>query len=313
MSGTALLDEATVATRLPWAALIRSIDDILRDPTASGPQRAVHLIERPDASPLSLLVKPAWSIGATVAVKVVTVVDDNSSRGLPGVNAGVMLFDAIDGRLLGLAAGNELTTRRTAAASALAARRLVRTDAQRLLVVGTGALAPRLAEAHAHVHDYASIEIWGRRPERAREVSADLATHGLRAVATDDLQIAVARADVITCGTASTEPLVLGMDVQPGTHVDLVGSYSPATRESDDELIANSSVWLDHLDDAALSGDIRSPLDNGRIMRSDIVGDLSQLVRGEVRGRSSDDEVTVFKSSGMAIEDLAAMRLAVDS
>ncbi len=311
MNGPKMLDDAEVAARLAWPELLDAIEQVLTEDGAGGPTRTLHQVERPGASPLSLLMKPAWSVGDTVVVKVVTVVDDNGPRGLAGVNAGVLMFDGTDGRLLGLAAGNELTTRRTAAASAVAARRLARTDARRLLVVGTGALAPRLAEAHAQVRDHDTIEVWGRDVARAAAVAASLRDSGLHAVAVEDLRSAVRAADVITCGTSSTEPLVLGADVRPGTHVDLVGAFSPTTRESDDDLIASARIWLDHLEDATIAGDMASPLAAGRVSIDDVVGDLTQLVRGEVEGRSTDDEITVFKSAGMAVEDLAAMRLAV--
>ena len=311
MTDPAMLTDAEVAERLGWPELLAAVEDVLRDDRAGGPTRTLHQVARPDAAPLSLLMKPAWSVGDTVVVKVVTVVDDNGPRGLAGVNAGVLMFDGTDGRLLGLAAGNELTTRRTAAASAVAARRLARPDARRLLVVGTGALAPRLAEAHAQVRDYDSVQVWGRDAARAEEVASALAADGLPAEATHDLRAAVRAADVVSCGTSSTEPLVLGADVRPGTHVDLVGAYSPTTRESDDDLIAAASVWLDHLEDATIAGDMASPLAAGRITMDDVIGDLTQLARGEVRGREGDDEITVFKSAGMAVEDLAAMRLAV--
>lgn len=310
------LSNADVAGALPWPDLISAIETIMADPQASAPERTAHTLGVPGGADGTLLLKPAWTVGDVIAVKVVTFFPDNGGRQLPTVNAGVLLFDAVNGLLIGGCDGNELTTRRTAAASAVAAKRLARPDARRLLVVGTGALAPMAAEAHATVREFDTIEIWGRRPEAAhtvtRSLEASMADRNIEVRAVEGLDEAVRRSDVVTCVTASTEPLLLGSRVQPGTHVDLIGSFTPTMRETDDALMQSGSIWLDTYEDALVAGDLALPLESGAISRSDILGDLASLVAGPPTARQRDDEITVFKSAGTALEDLAAARLLFD-
>lgn len=302
-------DAAAVAERLGWPELIEAIETILVEPGAEAPERTVHTISTPDGPDASLLLKPGWVVGDVIAVKVVTFFGDNGARQLPTVNAGVLLFSATDGTLLGACDGNELTTRRTAAASAVAAKRLARTDSKRLLVVGTGALAPMTAGAHCAVRSYDEVVVWGRDGAKAAAVVEGLANEGMPAVVADDLDAAVGEADVITCVTGSTEPLIKGALLSPGTHVDLIGAFTPQMRETDDDVIRRASIWVDTRADGVLAGDLAQPLAAGLLSTDDLKGDLAQLVAGPDLVRSSDDEITMFKSAGIALEDVAAARL----
>lgn len=308
-----------VASALPWEALIAAIEDVLIDDGAFAPDRTVHTVPTPgDASADgALLLKPGWVVGDVIAVKVVTFFADNGSAGLPTVNAGVMLFSATNGVFLGACDGNELTTRRTAAASAVAAKRLARRDARRLLVVGTGALSPMAVQAHCAVRDYEMVQVWGRDQAKAHAVVDWLAHdggHGSRIVGVaDDLDSAVAEADVICCVTGATEPLVKGQLLSPGAHVDLIGSFTPQMRESDDDVVRRAGVWVDTRTDGTLAGDIAQPLESGLLSVDDIKGDLAELVAGAVPGRTDDTEITMFKSAGIALEDVAAARLVFGS
>lgn len=298
-----------VASLLPWPALIDAIEQTVTADGATAPERTVHSVPVPGGADASLLLKPGWVAGDVIAVKAVTFFPENGALDLPTVNAGVLLFSGRDGTFLGACDGNELTTRRTAAASAVAAKRLAAEDASRLLVVGTGALAPMTAAAHAAVRSYDRIEVWGRRPERAAAVVDALAEDGFPAFASPDLDVAVAEADVISCVTGSTEPLVKGALLRPGAHVDLIGSFTPTMRESDDEVIRRADVWVDTRADGVLAGDLAIPLAAGLLQAEDIRGDLHGLISGESPGRTSADQITVFKSAGMALEDVAAARL----
>lgn len=310
MTDPVFLDDAAVAAALAWPALIAAVEDAVTDPHGESPTRTVHTVPVPGAADGSFLLKPAWITGDVIALKAVTVYPDNGARGLPMVQAGVLLFDATSGSLVGACAGNELTTRRTAAASAVAAKRLARVGAERLLVVGSGALAPMAALAHAAVRDYRSVEVWGRRRERAAAVVDRLIAEGVPASVSDDLDASVSAADVISTVTGSHEPLVRGARVRPGTHVDLVGAFDAGMRESDDELVRGASLFVDTRDDAVLAGDLAQPLATGVITAAAIRADLAELVAGDHPGRTSADEVTVFKSVGMALEDVAAAKLA---
>lgn len=302
-------DAAAVAAALAWPALIQSIEDTVASADAYAPDRTVHTVPVQGGSDASLLLKPGWVVGDVIAVKAVTFFPDNGAIQLPTVNAGVLLFDAATGIFRGACDGNELTTRRTAAASAVAAKRLARTDARRLLVVGTGALAPITAQAHASVRDYDVVEVWGRDPEKAQRVANHLVTHNLAARPADDLDESVSQADVISCVTGATSPLVKGCLLQPGAHVDLIGSFTPAMRESDDDVVRRATILADTRKDGTLAGDLAQPLEAGVITMDDIVGDLRELILGTHPGRTSPDEITLFKSAGIALEDVAAAKL----
>ncbi|HFD15734.1 MAG TPA: ornithine cyclodeaminase family protein, partial [Rhodospirillales bacterium] len=199
------------------------------------------------------------------------------------------------------------TLRRTAAASALAARFLAREDASSLLVIGAGALAPHLVRAHAAVRPLRRVMVWNRTPARAHELAAGLAEEGFEARAVEDRLAAIEEADIVSCATMSRTPLVPGERVHPGTHVDLVGAFRPDMRESDDALLRRAAVYVDTMAGAlAEAGDILLALASGALSREDIRGDLYALCQGRVEGRRDAREITVFKSVGSAVEDLAA-------
>ena len=209
------------------------------------------------------------------------------------------------GETLAAIDGTRLTHWRTAAASALAARHLARADAKRLLIVGAGALAPFLARAHASVRGYDEIAVWNHRPEGARKLAASLADMGLPARPAEDLEAAVAEADVVSCATLATEPLIAGRWLKPGQHLDLVGAFNMSMREADDEALRRARIYVDT--DAALveGGDVAVGILGGAIDRSAVIADLPALCRG-APGRRNAQEITLFKSVGAAIEDLAA-------
>ncbi len=317
MSGTSgpkpsFYSPSEVAALLPWPQLIEAIERTVTEQGATAPERTVHQVPVPGGPDASLLLKPGWVAGDVIAVKAVTFFPENGTLNLPTVNAGVLLFDGRNGVLLGACDGNELTTRRTAAASAVAAKRLSRPDASRLLVVGTGALSPMTAQAHAAVRNFDTVEVWGRNADKAAAVVATLAAAGLTASAAPDLDAAVAEADVISCVTGSTEPLVKGSLLKPGAHVDLIGAFTPTMRESDDDVIRRANVWVDTRSDGVLAGDLAIPLAAGLLTMDDLQGDLNDLISGASPGRTSADEITMFKSAGMALEDVAAARLVFD-
>ena len=304
--------DADIAAALPWEPLIAAIEQILVEPAAVAPARTLHTVPDGNGNDASFLLKPGWVAGELIGVKAVTVFPDNGAQDLPMVQAGVLLFDGSTGSLVGACEANVLTTRRTAAASAVAAKRLARADARSLLVVGSGALAPMAVQAHATVRAYDTIQVWGRDPAKAGAVAAAVAREGFEAEVAVDLDEAVAGADVISCVTGAVDPLVKGSLLRPGTHVDLIGGFNHAMREADDDVVRRASVFVDTYDDAAIAGDIAQPMEAGVLSRDDLLADLAELVSGAHPGRTSADEVTMFKSAGTALEDLAAARLAME-
>ena len=268
MSALRVFAAADVAALLDYPSLIDRLQEAFRL-GCEAPLRHRH-----DLRDGTMLIKPAWRDGGTVAVKIVNVFSGNAARGLAAVQGTVMTFDGATGVPLAVMDGQALTNRRTAAASALASRFLSRADSAVHLIVGTGQLAPELARAHAAVRPLRQTLVWGRNPDKSKTVAAALARDGLAAHAVDDLAEAVGRADIVSCATLATSPLVAGAWLKPGTHLDLVGSFRPDMREADDAAV-----------------------------------ELAELCAGTVAGRGSDEEMTLFKSVGTALEDLAAAEL----
>ena len=277
------------------------------------PRRHHHTIASvsPGGSPATLLLMPAWQAGQALGVKVVTVFPDNAARALPSVYGTYVLLDATTGAPAALLDGTALTLRRTAAASALAADFLARPDAEVHLMVGTGALAPYLVAAHAALRPIGETLIWGRDGQKAAALAAQLSERGAVARAVGDLAQAAARADIITCATLARSPLIRGEWLKPGAHLDLVGGFKPEMREGDDECVKRATVFVDTEMAVQEAGDIVHPLRSGALARERIAGDLLALCRGEAPGRQAADEITLFKSVGTALEDLAAARLAL--
>ena len=306
-----ILDAVAVRAATPWPELIAAIAEVLAEEDLNSPERHVHPVGLPGGGEGALLLMPAWIDRELIGVKTVTYFPSNAGTAVPTVNAAYLLLDGRTGQLSAVLDGDELTDRRTAAISALAADRLARAGAERLLVVGTGRLSPNMARAHAAVRPLTGIDIWGRRPESAEAVAEQLRAEGLPARATTDLDAGVQQADIVSCVTGATSPLVRGELLAPGTHLDLVGSFQPDMRESDDAAATRATIFVDTVGGASLSGDLAQPLAGGVITETSITADLRALAAGDHPGRTSDDEITLFKSAGFAAADLAAARLAL--
>lgn len=298
-----MLDRAAVAAALHWDALIASLATMFRD-GCDAPLRHRHALPQ-DAT---LLLMPAWGRGCS-GVKLVHVNPANAALGRPAVNAAYLLSSAATGEPIALLDGGELTDRRTAAASVLAASYLARPDAGRLLLFGAGRVAAALAECYAARFALRDIAIASRTPASAEALARRLAEHGLpaRAVARPEPE----DADIIACATLAAMPLVRGAQLRPGAHLDLVGAYRPDMREADGEAMARATLVVDtHAGAMAEAGDIIQAIAEGAIGPAHVVADLAALCRGEHPGRSRAGEITAFKSVGWAGEDLAAAMLA---
>jgi alanine dehydrogenase len=304
------LDAKTVAANLDRRRLIDALEEaFLADYCI--PERLHYSVEKSGSPTGTLLIMSAWQAGRSLGVKVVTVFPGNADRGKSVVQAGYMLFDAASGTPQAVLDGTELTRRRTGAASALAARYLATPTASRLLVVGTGSLVPHIVESHAVVRPICKVKVWGRRFERAVAVAGELQHPRFTVEAVEDLESAVHWADIVSCVTASTTPMVQGAWLRPGQHLDLVGAFTPQMREVDNDAIVRSSVYVDTRAGAlAESGELIHAMETGVFVPAGVRGDLRQLVRRVASGRKSLDEITLFKSVGSAVEDLAAAQLA---
>jgi alanine dehydrogenase len=308
-----VLGYSEVVAALDPPSLVEALRHVFRA-GAETPTREHYSVPVPGRPDASLLLMPAWQAGRQIGVKLVTVFPDNAARDEPSVGGAYVLFDGQTGRTLAVMDGPAVTLRRTAAASALAASYLARPDCERLLMVGTGALAAHLIEAHASVRPIVNVLVWGRSPEKAVKLARRLDRRRLRVAATTDLANAVRGAHIISCATLSETPLIAGHWLPLGVHLDLVGGFRPEMREADDECIRRARIFVDTRAGAlSEAGDIVQPLRNGVLREDDIAGDLFDLARGSRAGRRYHDQITLFKSVGTALEDLAAAKLALEN
>ena len=303
-------DAAATQAHLPMPALI----DALRTMAIEGcvvPTRQVHTVAD-GAAAGHLLSMVAWQPGRYLGVKNVTVFAANGARGLPSVHAVYTLLDAGTGVPLALIDGAVLTARRTACVSALAASYLARDDATQLLVVGAGRVAALLPLAMAAVRPIERVVVWNHHHDGARDLAHRLCEQGLHAEASDDLRDAVQQADVVSCATLATQPLIRGEWLRQGTHLDLIGSFAPDMREADAACVARARVFVDQDEALAKAGDLLQAIAEHAFERDALQGTLEQLCRGQCPGRASVGEITLFKSVGSAWQDLAAAGLVVD-
>jgi len=293
-----------VHAALPWPALSQAIEHVFVE-GAHAPLRHAHGLGGED----TLLLMPAWD-EQLIVTKLVTVLPAAQHT----VMASVLVLDRRSGMPLALLDGEAITLRRTAAASALAARHLALPDAQTLLIVGAGRLAGWMARAHAALRPgLRHIGVWARRPHAAQALADELRAEGLPAMAQDDLQAAVEAARIVCCATTADTPLVLGDWLAPGTHLDLVGAFKPGMREVDDAAVLRARVVVDTRAGAlAEAGDLVQPIRRGLIDSAHVQADLADLLRG-ARVRQTPADITLFKSVGTALQDLAAARCVLAS
>lgn len=298
-----------VARGLDWQALVERLAATFRQGVESPP-RHHHAMQRFDGE-ATMLLMPAWqkgddASGGYIGVKMVNVFPQNADHGLPAISGVYLLCEGRHGQPLAAMDGAELTRRRTAAASALAARELARVDAESLLVVGTGRLAPMVIEAHATVRPIRRVRIWGRNSNKARALAEEYRGH-FDCEAVTELSSACAEADIISCVTLSTQPLVRGDWLREGTHLDLIGAFRHSMRETDARCLTRSEVFVDTFAGAfGEAGDILQAMDEGQFTRGEVRAELAELLRGQKPGRSSPEAITLFKSVGASLEDLAA-------
>lgn len=278
------------------------------------PVRHVHDVMNPFTEPggdsngrrMTSLIMPAWTPGRYYGVKVVNVAPGNAKLGLPGLHASYLLFDARTGVPLAHIDGDEITARRTVAASALAASYLARASASHLLLVGAGRVASLLPLAYRVVRPIRRVSVWARRSESAAELVSSLHAQGFEADVVESLESACGQADVVSCATLSSEPVIRGAWLKQGSHLDLIGSFSPAMREADEACFEHARVFVDTEEALKKSGDLLAPLKSGRLKEEDVRGTLTTLCKEVATGRRNDAERTVFKSVGTALEDLVA-------
>lgn len=257
-------------------------------------------------TPSTLLLMPAWQTGSYLGVKSITLSPHNSRFDLPTIQGVYLLFDAKNGLPLASYDAGAITARRTAAKSALASSFLSREDSNRLLMVGTGTLSAELIRAHATVRPIQEVVIWEHTPGKGETVIDRLHDLEFAFSVTDNLEDAVPKVDIISVATMSIDPLIQGEWLHEGQHIDTVGAYRTDMREADDEALRRSQIYIDHEGAYEETGDLHIPLEKSVIDKSDVKATLFELCRGEKTGRQSAEDITFFKSTGHALEDLSA-------
>ena len=304
--------DADEVTRLtPWPGLVDAIRAAFRDGGVS-PERHHHTIPGKGREDITLLLMPAWNRAGSFGVKLANVAPSNAALGKPTLHGVYVLFAGDTGMPLAVLDAGSLTARRTAAASALASQCLSRAASSTLLVIGTGRVARQLIAAHCSVRPISEVRVWGRDTKHAEDAIAEIGDEidaDCRAVAS--IEEGAAGADIISSAIPTKEPLLRGQFVGAGTHIDLVGAYTPEMCEADPELIAMADqVFIDTLEGAVTeAGDLIQAAEQRVFSFDDIAGDLYRIAAADGSLRDSTDEVTLFKSVGAALEDLAAAEL----
>jgi ornithine cyclodeaminase/alanine dehydrogenase-like protein (mu-crystallin family) len=294
-----VLDEAQVTRLLPMDECIAAMEEVLAALARGELFNPLRRAERPPGASSLMGLMTAYRENAWYALKAVVVAPENAARGLDPHQGTVTLFDGETGVPRAIMNASAITAIRTAAVSAVATRALMRDDARTLAILGTGHQAGPHLEAHRAVHDWERVVMWSRTPGRAARFA------GVEEAAS--AEEAVRAADVVVTVTSSREPIVTRAWLQPGTHVTAAGSSIPTTRELDSETMAAATLFVDRRESTVNeAGDYLFPMREGFIGPEDIKAELGEVLIGANPGRTSDDELTVFKSLGLAVEDLAA-------
>lgn len=304
-----VLSHDDVARLLPMAEAIEVVDRVMRDVarrTATLPLRSVL----PVGGANRMGVMPgAIADPACFGVKLVSLFPGNPAQGLSSHRGAMVLFEAETGGAIALMDASLLTAIRTAAASAVATRALARTQAAHLAIIGYGEQAEHHLEAMLAVRPITRLSVAGRSAgraaafaARARAIHPHLATHS-----GDDIRAAVAGADIVCTVTAAPAPILMGDWLAQGAHVNVVGASVPTMREVDDRFVERAAIWVDYMPSTlAQAGEIVDMIAAGRLAETDLRGEIGQVLAGAIPGRAGADQITVYRSLGIAAQDLAA-------
>lgn len=310
-----LLTEADVRILLPMQDLIDAMESALAAYSTGRVQQPVRTVMEVGASRSFFGLMPAFVPDSrALGTKLVTVFAGNAAAGLPTHLATIILFDSETGALRAIIDGRYITEARTAAVSAVSAKLLARQDASTLAIIGSGVQAHSHLEALSLVRPLKEVRVWSPTPEHRQRFAADARALTAAAVMpAPDARTAVAGADLIVLVTASREPVVQSEWVADGAHICAVGACRPDQREMSTDLVTRARLFVDSRRGAlSEAGDIIIPMKEGAFEDGHIAGELGELVAGRVGGRLKPSDVTIFKSLGMAVEDVTAAHVALE-
>lgn len=295
-----MIDAQRVHELLDFPGLVEAIRRAHLGEMPKMSDRIIYQEDNQQGHPDSFIILPAWQPQQGLLCKLVTVFPDNMKKhGVANINSIYAFINGETGVTEAVMDGEAMIFRKTSADSALGASLLARADAKTLLMIGAGGLAPYLVRAHCSVRpSLAEVLVWNRTRGNAEKLVEQLAQQSIRATVVDDLDEAVSRADIISCATMAREPLIKGKCLSPGAHIDLVGSFTPQLRESDDEVMRRCKIYVDHRQTCERSGEFLGPFERGVISMDDVRGDLFELCQGRVQGRVSATEISLMKNGG---------------
>ncbi len=304
-----VLNEHEVRELLDMESCIEAMTEVLASLARGELYNPLRPVVRPPDAGTLLGLMPAYRGGSSpaYALKEIVIVPTNPSRGLDTHMGGVLLHDGETGELVAIMNAAPITEIRTAAVSAVATRALARPDAQRVAILGAGAQARGHVHAMRAVLDDPEIRLWARRIEAAEELAGEVG-----ATVAPSVDAALFGAEIVCTTTSAAEPIVEKRWLARGAHVNAVGSSIPSTRELDSETVAESSFFTDRRESCLNeAGDYLLAAAEGAIGPEHIKAELGEVLIGAHPGREHEDELTVFKSLGIAVEDLASAELVV--
>lgn len=295
-----MIDARRVHELLDYKGLIPALETAHLGGMPKQSDRLIYQEPNPEGQPDIFIILPAWQPQEGILAKLVTSFPNNKARhNLPTVNSVYVFINADTGVTEAVIDGEAMIFRKTSSDSALGSKLLSRPDAESMLMIGAGGLAPYLVEAHMTARpSIKTVKVWNRTAANAAALAEKLSERGIAAQAVDDLDEAVSHADIISSATMAQTPHIKGKLLKPGVHIDLVGSFTPEMREADDDVLTRASIFVDHRQTTTRSGEFLGPYERGVITPDDVKGDLFELCQGKVPGRQSADEITMMKNGG---------------
>jgi alanine dehydrogenase len=308
-----MLDADAILDCMPFTTLADELAVLHREPVGIIDEMLVESTDA-DNNTNQFFIRTGWQPEKAVGAKVITIFPrNNKTAEWPSIQAVYILFEAVNGSPVACLDGTALTWLKTATDSALGSKFLSRNDIETMLMIGAGQMAPHLVRAHCQIRPSLSrVQIWNRSIDKAQALCAQLAGDlpGIEFSATTDLETSARAADLICSAIGCQQPIIQGEWLKSGVHLDLVGAYTPTMREADDECLRRGSLFVDARETTLQQiGELMIPLASGVISEDDVLADFSDLCRQKHRGRSSDDQITIFKNGGGGHLDLMCARL----